>query len=407
MNVWFTRKIVRVVFLVGACALIAIGVIGPQVQPMSALAAPGDPVDRITLASIGRGVGLTFDGSRFWITDAMAPSNLYSVDSFGVTRRTIVFPGFDFGGLGFDGSDIWAGGSTGIPLNGELYKINRATGAMMSRVPVALSSGLKPLGLSYDIPLSQLWFSTDSPMVSSVTPAGTPTGGFIHPSFRYDGQASDGVCLYHHDDHAGDVIVKTRRDGTTLATYPLPSSGGDSYADLAFDDVSHPVPVVWAVHNLSGSGSELVAIEVSRCPVPPLSVHWDYYRASCTPDGPVLVEWGTLSESDTVGFEVLHADNSMGPYVSIGFVDAHGPYTPYAFYDTRPMPGQNWYKIQEYTSEGIGDVTPPFTTPYVCSERCSNSQGSTACLPDPESSTEQINSAVTASVGYFARSGSL
>jgi hypothetical protein len=60
----------------------------------------------------------------------------------------------------------------------------------------------------------------------------------------------------------------------------------------------------------------------------PTNVELDYFRASTIPNtNGVLLEWKTVTELNTVGFEIHRRTGSSGPFVyldNIGFVDAEG-----------------------------------------------------------------------------------
>ncbi|MFC2173303.1 DUF4215 domain-containing protein, partial [Acidobacteriota bacterium] len=101
----------------------------------------------------------------------------------------------------------------------------------------------------------------------------------------------------------------------------------------------------------------------------PLSVTWAYYRATCAGED-ILVEWGTRSETDTLGFVVERSDSQCGPYEAISsMIPARGPGYPYRYLDTGPLPTiLNWYRIQEFATSGPGDRTEHFTTDEICDE---------------------------------------
>jgi cysteine-rich repeat protein len=99
-----------------------------------------------------------------------------------------------------------------------------------------------------------------------------------------------------------------------------------------------------------------------------LSVEWDTYRAEMAAGG-VRVTWRTLSEQDTVGFEVWGRD-AVNDLVVRQQVEARGAGVGYVFLDPSLSARQRSireYRIVEFTSNGPGDATPWFPVSSVVS----------------------------------------
>ena len=106
-----------------------------------------------------------------------------------------------------------------------------------------------------------------------------------------------------------------------------------------------------------------------------LSVHWDYYTATCAPQQAILLAWQTLDEQGTRGFVAQWSRAHAGPYVDASpAIPAKGPSYPYTWLDTTtdaspgtPQPGvRNWYRIRELCLDPPCSLTEPFTTPDLC-----------------------------------------
>ncbi|HLD05390.1 MAG TPA: hypothetical protein VJG90_06740 [Candidatus Nanoarchaeia archaeon] len=113
--------------------------------------------------------------------------------------------------------------------------------------------------------------------------------------------------------------------------------------------------------------------------IPPLSVHWDYYKATCKAKDKILIEWRTTDEKDTFGFIVQWANNQLGPFTDASpGIPAMGPYNPYQWLDTTtdvsPFSPQNgilnWYNIRELCASPppFCSQTGSFTTQEICQD---------------------------------------
>jgi len=68
----------------------------------------------------------------------------------------------------------------------------------------------------------------------------------------------------------------------------------------------------------------------------------------------VLLEWGTTTESDNMGFEVERADASLG-WKTVEFVNGSGTRTErttYSFLDRTPFIGTNFYRLKQIDFNG-------------------------------------------------------
>lgn len=210
-------------------------------------------------AQIQYPIGLTFDGTNFWVSDGS--STLYKINLNGNILTTLNLPGETFGGLEWDGTYLWAGSYTWNSGN-KISKIDVTLGSIVSSFPTIVPTNTPIAGLTYDSTTSTLWYDRYTHDIVHVNTLGVFQGLVqIDPYLDAHGLAADRTCLYHHGDSLGDVEMIVQRKGATAVWQTeLKGNGYEDSADMAFDPLTFPVPVVWYL-----ADHEIVAREVHPC----------------------------------------------------------------------------------------------------------------------------------------------
>ena len=373
-------------------ALLALGFLG---FGNSAYAAPGDSIVRIPRIFYNTN-GVLFDGQHIRISHfpANPPQGNHGEivtinESTGQPMGTICLsePGFPCGALGVGGiawdstrNGIWAVVTdftqTSGNYNWQIKLFDPITGQHMQTcgsIDPAIAGDA--YGLGYDPATDTLWydgdktvsyhFSTACQLLDTVASPGVATEstapGEQSCFFRSYSDPQDPLSLGRGDN----LLAQMKPDGTMLWKARTVMAEDNAYESAG----RYGVPVVWIVDD---SDDSITAFEVpSTDCVPPLSVTWRYYYATCALQG-INIFWETLSESDTLGFVIERSSSATGPFTAISPpIEAHGPFTPYQWLDLHPlMHAANWYRIREFTSSGPGDVSNSFTMEE---QRCSSS----------------------------------
>jgi hypothetical protein len=120
------------------------------------------------------------------------------------------------------------------------------------------------------------------------------------------------------------------------------------------------------------------------CVCKPVAIELDYFTATGK-DGAVDLAWGTLSEIDTAGFNILRSEQMLGQYAQINEqqIAAEGGPTQaaeYLFTDNDVENGTTyWYKLQEVEDGGaLAEYGPEPATPGSGSASCSASSAEAA-----------------------------
>lgn len=106
-----------------------------------------------------------------------------------------------------------------------------------------------------------------------------------------------------------------------------------------------------AVFNFSLSPVQVQQRFVNTC-VPneiPLPVTLTDFSAS-KKGNEVVVNWTTVSEKNSAGFEIQRSNNDQNNFVAIGFVNSSensNSKKEYAFYDRSPLKGKNYYRLKQ------------------------------------------------------------
>jgi hypothetical protein len=136
---------------------------------------------------------------------------------------------------------------------------------------------------------------------------------------------------------------------------------------IVYHDASLNPTSPWPI----GGGPRVLSLVSSHCGpfyyeggVSP-AVEFGELSARRTAQGNVI-EWTTLDEQDTLGFQVLRASRRDGSAAELvpGFVVAHGPFRPYLLTDTAAAgETRTWhYFVQEVTSSGASGDRSPWVT---------------------------------------------
>jgi len=112
--------------------------------------------------------------------------------------------------------------------------------------------------------------------------------------------------------------------------------------------------------------SDPLRLRVNACV---LAVEFDSYEAVRQDDGTVAVRWATLSEEESLGFEVQRATGPDGTFATIDGVAARGGGSIYELVDRDARGGESWYRVVEVTTSGPGDATPAFTLESTTGDR--------------------------------------
>ncbi|MEM9918689.1 MAG: T9SS type A sorting domain-containing protein [Bacteroidota bacterium] len=75
----------------------------------------------------------------------------------------------------------------------------------------------------------------------------------------------------------------------------------------------------------------------------------------------MLLSWHTASEINNEGFEVLRASGLSMEFEFVGFVGGHGTTAVpqnYTFVDYNPLPGTNYYRLQQIDFDGQSSLSP-------------------------------------------------
>ncbi len=115
-------------------------------------------------------------------------------------------------------------------------------------------------------------------------------------------------------------------------------------------------------HDTNNCATDLQAVSGGGTPCnTPTPVTLAYFTATAT-DGGVQVEWQTLSEFDTAGFNVYRSNAAYGQYVKLNatLIQAQGGPTwgaIYTFDDADVVPGINYYyKLEDVDARGQGTM---------------------------------------------------
>jgi hypothetical protein len=120
---------------------------------------------------------------------------------------------------------------------------------------------------------------------------------------------------------------------------------------------------------LSGDGPRVTSLVSGHCGPfhysPVLAVEFGELSARRTARGNVI-EWTTLDEQDTLGFQVSRASRKEASSAELvpGFVVAHGPFLTYRLTDAAAAgEARTWhYFVQEVTSSGVAGDRSPWVT---------------------------------------------
>jgi len=108
-----------------------------------------------------------------------------------------------------------------------------------------------------------------------------------------------------------------------------------------------------------------------------LPVELAWFRAALL-DKTTLLTWRTLSESNSDLFQIQRSPDDR-TFQSIGEVAAAGFSTQtldYQFTDTAPLPGTNYYRLQQFDFDGTSSFSPVITVEYA-------PEGSVTVFPNP------------------------
>lgn len=97
-------------------------------------------------------------------------------------------------------------------------------------------------------------------------------------------------------------------------------------------------------------------------PPPPVPVQLYYFRATPQVDRSVVVEWGTLSETNNYGFEVQKKPDMSAVYQAVTFVPGHGTTNEpqeYSAVDAATSEGTWHYRLKQIDFDGTANYTEP------------------------------------------------
>ncbi len=362
--------------------LAIIVVLGMLAVSHHALAAPGDIIKQVPKIKLNTN-GILFDGQHIRISyipifgSGDPFGEIITVDENAGTALSSIClhepshpcGSIYTGGIAWDSTrkTIWAVVSYDSGNTFQIKSYDPNSGAVLQTCGVPPKNTGDYFGLEYDGSTDTLWFDSDQPVsyhlslncqiIETVSSPGVAT-----ESTAFD---SDTACYYRSYSNPADPLS----DGVNDNLLAQQNQNGSSTKwktktviseDNAYENANRwGVPVVWIIND---GNDTITAFEIplTRCDGQ-LAVTWAWYKAQYTGNGSVDVTWMTTSETNTVGFFVERSGSATGTFTVISpFIFAQGPGMPYEWFDLNPLPGDNWYRIQEITTNGPGDMTEPF-----------------------------------------------
>lgn len=152
------------------------------------------------------------------------------------------------------------------------------------------------------------------------------------------GLAEGGGGAGHTGGNAGGLVVgesggtggNSCNSGMSISNIPGTDGGGDNFGSVIVECLGLVLPI------------ELVNF------------------SAATLDDHIRLKWATASELNNMGFEIQHS-TEINTWETIGFVDGQGTTNiaqEYLFVDDKPMPGTNYYRLQQIDFDGKSAYSP-------------------------------------------------